>query len=73
MIPVVPHLKVWTTAYDANTETSVCQNEPVNKLVSGHSLVEEGEQIAHHHQRRPRDAQQDFTDALRPLIHVLDP
>lgn len=27
MIPVVLHLKVWTTASDANTETSVCQNE----------------------------------------------
>lgn len=39
----------------------------------GHSLVEEGEQVAHHHQRRPRDTQQDLTDALRPLVHVLDP
>lgn len=41
--------------------------------VSGDSLVEEGEQVAHHHQRRPRDTQQDLTDALRPLVHVLDP
>lgn len=40
---------------------------------SGHSLVEEGEQVAHHHQRGPRHAQQDLTDALRPLVHVLDP
>lgn len=40
--------------------------------VIGRSLVEEGEQVTHHHQRRPRDAQQDLTDALRPLVHVLD-
>lgn len=38
-----------------------------------HSLVEEGEQVAHHHQRCPGDAQQDFANALRPFIHVLDP
>lgn len=37
-----------------------------------HSLVEEGEQVTHHHQRRPRDAQQDLADALRSLVHVLD-
>lgn len=36
------------------------------------SLVEEGEQVAHHHQRCSGDAQQDFADALRPLVHVLD-
>lgn len=40
--------------------------------MSGYSLVEEGEQVTHHHQRRPRDAQQDLTDALRSLVHVLD-
>lgn len=38
-----------------------------------HSLVEEGKQVAHHHQRCSGDAQQDFADALRPLVHVLDP
>lgn len=37
------------------------------------SLVEEGEQVAHHHQSCPGDAQQDFADTLRPLVHVLDP
>ena len=41
--------------------------------MSGHSLVKEGKQVAHHHQRRPRDSQQDLMDALRPLVHVLDP
>ena len=41
--------------------------------VSGHSLVEEGEQVTHHHERRPRDAQQDLTDALRSLVEVFYP
>lgn len=43
------------------------------KSSDAHSLVEEGKQVAHHHQGCPGDAQQDFADALRPLIHVLDP
>lgn len=41
--------------------------------VSGYSLVEEGEQVTHYHQCCPRDAQQDLTDALRPLIQVFYP
>lgn len=39
----------------------------------GYSLVEEGEQVAGHHQRRPRHAQQDLTDALRSLVQVFNP
>lgn len=38
-----------------------------------HSLVQEGKQVAHDHQRGPGHAQQDLADALRPLVHVLDP
>lgn len=49
------------------------KKQPGRFAGSGHSLVEEGEQVAHHHQRGPRHAQQDLTDALRPLVHVLDP
>lgn len=40
--------------------------------VSGYSLVEEGKQVTHHDQRRPRHAQQDLTDALCSLVQVLD-
>lgn len=40
--------------------------------MSGYSLVEEGKQVTHHHQRRPRDTQQDLTDALCSFIQVFD-
>lgn len=39
----------------------------------GYSLVEKGKQVARHHQGRPRDAQQDLTDALCSLVHVFNP
>lgn len=41
--------------------------------ISGYSLVQEGKQVAHHHQRRPWDTQQDLTDTLRSLVQVFYP
>lgn len=37
----------------------------------GYSLVEEGEQVPHHHQCRSGDAQEDLPDALSAFVKVL--
>lgn len=61
------------SAHDGNSRETGDHHLLKGFYLSGHSLVEEGKQVAHHHQRRPRDPQQDLADALRPLVHVLYP
>lgn len=54
------------------SETKIRSRSQTN-TVCFNSLVEEGEQIPHHHQRWSLDAQQNLTNALSSFIKVFYP